>query len=61
MKRYPETFKHNEISIKHEDTLEKITGDFYSAFTSRYAGTQYYINMRTLLSFYSHVHMQCLM
>lgn len=36
MKRYPETFKDYCICVKQEDTLEKITGYFYSAFTSKY-------------------------
>ena len=48
MKWYPETFKTYRICVKQENTLEKITGYFYSAFTSRYAGT--YINGKVNMS-----------
>ena len=50
MKRYPEMFKHCHLCVKQEDTLEKLTSNFYSAFTSRYADTvhNYYVDIFTL-------------
>jgi len=39
LKRYPDVFKQQKVCVKLDDTLERITNDFYAAFTSRYSGT----------------------
>lgn len=38
MKRYPDTFQQQKISVTLADTLKKVTQDFYTAFTTRYSG-----------------------